>query len=615
MRVLRQFVVCVVLVLATGLACAATQPLPRSILIVSPSDARGPFYYRIFDALRAAVNRAPGPPVTLYLEYLDLNRFGGQDYEASLAGHLRVKYREKPVGVLVAVGPAALTHVLHWRDDLWPGVPVVFVMVDEITAAPFKGVPGITGEVIGLRYSDMLTAARAMVPGLERVALVGDPLRSQPLFQPLAAQIAASEDPVKLIDLTGHPMRRLRDEVASLPDRTAILYTALYSDGEGTYFPPADAVAALAGVANRPIIVSYETFLGSGAAGGFLFLPSTFGESAARLALRLLAGEPAAGMPITAADRARPVFDWRALQRWGVDAASLPPGSEIRYRDASVWDRYRWQITTAAALILLQAAMISGLLYERRRRRAAEGETRRRTAELAHMNRHATAGELSASIAHELNQPLGAILNNTEAAIAMLGAPAPDLAEIRAILHDIKRDDDRASQIIGRLRRLLKRTELETHDVELNEVVREVFQLIAAEAASRGVTLTQRLAAEPLHVDADRIQLQQVVLNLVVNGIEALADAGAAAREVTGRTARLADGSAVISIADSGPGIADDARKRVFEPFYTTKTQGMGMGLSIARTIVEAHSGRIDASQGAAGGAVFNVVLPLAKAR
>lgn len=614
MRLVPHFVIGVMLGLVATLSPAATDPLPRSMLIVAPSDARGPFYYQIFAALRASVNAASGPPVTLYLENLDLSRFSGEDYETSLENHLRVKYRDKPMGVLIAVGPAALAHVMRWRTKIWSGAPIVFVMVEESTAVRSRSEPGITGSVIRLKYMDMLTAARAVVPDLDRVALVGEPLRKQPIFAHLADEIAASEDRVKIIDLTGLPMAKLREKVASLPDRSAIVYTALYSDGEGTYYPPADAVALLAAVANRPIVVSFETFIGTGAAGGFVFLPSTLGESAARLALRVLNGEPVSSIPIAATDVARPVFDWRALKRWRVAPSNLPPGSEIRYRDPSLWEQYRWQITLIAALIVLQAAMITGLLYERRRRRHAEGETRRRTAELAHMNRHATAGELSASIAHELNQPLGSILNNTEAAIAMLAAPAPDLDEIRAILRDIKRDDDRASQIIARLRRLLKRTEIETQAVDLNEVVREVFQLLAAEAAARGVVLSSRLAAQPIRVSADAIQLQQVVLNLVVNAIEALADAPAGSREVVGRTLLVDERSALVSVADSGPGLPGGRLTQVFEPFFTTKRNGMGMGLSIARTIVEAHGGRIDAARGDRGGAVFNVMLPLAKA-
>jgi signal transduction histidine kinase len=610
MRLFRHIVVCV-LCIAAGCASTAARPLPRSILVVNPSDERGPFYYQIFAALRAGVDAAPGPPVTLYVENLDLSRFFGAQYEASLESHLRVKYGDKPVGVLVAVGPAALAHVLHWRAHLWPDVPIVFVMVDESSAAQLKSLSGITGQVIRFRFQDMLSAARAVVPHLERVAIVGEPLRTQPIFAHLTGEMAAAKDGVKVLDLTGLPMRRLRERLASLPERTAIVYTALYSDGEGTYFPPADAVARLAAVANRPIVVSYETFIGSGAVGGFVFLPAQFGVSAARIALRILGGEAVSNIPIRTADVARPVFDWRALQRWHVDLSNLPPGSEIRYREPSVWDQYRWQISATVALILLQGAMIMGLLYERGRRRRAEVESRRRTAELAHLNRHATAGELSASIAHELNQPLGSIMNNTEAAIAMLASPKPDLAEIRAILGDIRRDDDRASQIITRLRRLLKRTDPESQNVDLNDVVREVFQLLAPEAASHGVTLTSRLAPQPLIVKGDRIQLQQVILNLVVNAIEAVAGMASGAREIIGQTTSADKRSAKVSVADSGPGIEAGSFARVFEPFFTTKQRGMGMGLSIARTIIEAHDGSIDGQPGDRGGAVFNVVLPL----
>jgi len=613
MRLLQPFVVCVLFCIASGLSSAMAQPLPRSILVLNPSDARGPFYYQIFAALRTSVDGAAGQPVTLYVENLDLSRFGGMEYEASLESHLRVKYRDKPVGVLVGVGPAALSRILQWREHLWPGVPIVFIMVDESMAAKVQPLSGVTGHIIRFRYEDMLIAARAVMPHLERVAIVGEPLRTQPIFAHLADEIVAAEDRVKVIDLTGLPMRRLRDEVAALPERTVIVYTALYSDGEGTYYPPADAVARLAAVANRPIVVSYETFIGSGAVGGFVFVPAQLGQSAARLALRVLDGAPLASMPITTENAAQPIFDWRALQRWHVDPSDLPAGSEIRYREPSLWDQYRWQITAIAALILLQAAMISGLLYERARRRRAETDSRRRTAELAHLNRHATAGELSASIAHELNQPLGAILNNAEAAIAMLAAPTPDLAEIRAILGDIKRDDDRASQIIKRLRRLLKRNDPESQDVDLNEIMREVLELLGPEAASRGVALTSRLASQPLIVRGDRIQLQQVVLNLVVNAIEAVAGTAGKVREVTGQTTREDKCSAKISVADSGPGIPADSLTRVFEPFFTTKQHGMGMGLSIARTIVEAHEGRIDAGHGDLGGAAFDIVLPLAK--
>ena len=232
-------------------------------------------------------------------------------------------------------------------------------------------------------------------------------------------------------------------------------------------------------------------------------------------------------------------------------------------------------------------------------------------AELAHMNRQATAGQLSASIAHELNQPLGAILNNAEAAALIIDSPSPDLEEVKAIISDIKRDDQRASEVIKRLRRLLSQGSFDPQEINLNEVVREVLKIVSAQAAARDVRLDSKLAQERLRVNGDRVQLQQVVLNLVVNGIDAIAEMPNGVREVVCRS-WASDGLAVVSIRDTGPGIPSDRLERLFEPFFTTKHNGMGMGLCIAHTILEAHGGKISA-EGRPDGAVFHVSLPLAK--
>ena len=593
-------------------ASLAAEALPRSMLILHPSDVRGPFYYEVFSALRSAANSRPGSPVTIYLESLDLSRFTGPVYEESLQAHLRVKYRDRPVGVLVAVGPAALQFALRSRPELWPGVPIVFAMVDEGTIARLKPGPGVTGNLLHLKLSDMVMSARAIVPDLKRIAIVGDRLDTQPTFAGFKDEIKTAATELEVIDLIGLPMSELRKRVATLPDHTAILYTAVYSDGAGTYYPPADAVALIAQSANGPIVVCFETFLGRGATGGFLVMPSAVGAATAQLALRVMDGEDASNIPFTTPDVLRPIFDWRQLRRWGVDESQLPPGSESRFRVPSAWEQYRWMIVSTFAVLGLQTALIIGLVYQRRARRRAEIVTRQRTSELAHMNRHATAGELSASIAHELNQPLGAILNNTEAAIAILESPSPDVNEVKEVLADIKRDDQRASGIILQLRRMLKKAPVDSRDIDLNRTVREVFILLSGEAASRNVTLHDSLARQTLRAKADPVQLQQVILNLVVNGIQAIDDSGSAQREVSCGTALVDPGWVEIFVADSGPGISPENLTRVFEPLFTTKEDGMGMGLSIARTIIEAHGGTLSAENRSGGGAIFRVRLPSA---
>jgi signal transduction histidine kinase len=195
-----------------------------------------------------------------------------------------------------------------------------------------------------------------------------------------------------------------------------------------------------------------------------------------------------------------------------------------------VWQRYSWQIALVTAVILVQAVFISVLLREHRRRQFAEVQSRQRMAELAHVNRFSTAGELTASIAHEINQPLGSIMTNAETAQAILKSQTPDIAELpiivelKDILNDILEDDRRATEVIRRMRSLLKKAPFELKRLDLNDIVRDTVEFLSSLAVGRKVELVSRIALETLPILADRIQLQQVILNLVVNGIDAMRD-------------------------------------------------------------------------------------------
>ena len=193
----------------------------------------------------------------------------------------------------------------------------------------------------------------------------------------------------------------------------------------------------------------------------------------------------------------------------------------------------------------------------------------------------------------------------------MIKSPSPNLKEIETILDDIRRDDLRAAEVIKRLRRLLTRGGFDPQEVDLNEVVHEVLQIVSAQAAARDVRLRSRLAEQRLRVNGDGVQLQQVILNLIVNGIEAIAETPNGVREIT-CSSWASDGKAYISIRDTGPGITSDRLERLFEPFFTTKEEGMGMGLCIAHAIVEAHGGELW-PESRSSGAVFHVTLPLTK--
>lgn len=319
-----------------------------------------------------------------------------------------------------------------------------------------------------------------------------------------------------------------------------------------------------------------------------------------------------------------PAFSWRAgwrilgslaapLMVAVLVAAGLLPGRDVENSARSIWQAHSHAIASLAAVLLFQSGLVAAWLYEHRRRRKAEVMASARLRELAQMNRRATAGALSTAIAHELNQPLGAVLANTETAALLLATPSPDIAQVKEILVDIKRDNHRISEVILSLRRLLQNARAETQDVDVNHAVEEAFKLASGQASARGVELSKSLSPEPLRVRGDPVQLQQVVLNLVVNALDALGAASTTTRRIIGRTARCDGARVEISIADTGPGIAADKLKRVFDPFFTTKAHGMGMGLSIVRTIVETHGGSIGAESRQGEGTVVRVRLPLSR--
>ena len=243
-------------------------------------------------------------------------------------------------------------------------------------------------------------------------------------------------------------------------------------------------------------------------------------------------------------------------------------------------------------------------------RKRAELEAQRSRQELAHVTRVSTMGELTASLAHELNQPLTGILTNAQAARRLLDVAKPDLVELRAILIDIVEDDRRAANVIQRLRDLLRKGESELRLLDLNDLVRDARKLLGSDTVIRNVKIELDLDSRAPVVSGDRVQLEQVLLNLLLNAMEAMSERIGGDRMVVVRT-RNAEGNCVqASVEDGGPGLRNGTQQMVFEPFYTTKASGMGMGLAIARSIIEAHGGTIWAENNSRG-AAFHFRLPL----
>jgi signal transduction histidine kinase len=399
---------------------------------------------------------------------------------------------------------------------------------------------------------------------------------------------------------------------AALPDKTAIFYTSLFIDNEGTRYSSRDALTTIAKVANRPIVIDVEALVGSGATGGYVLNNVAYGQEVAALVTRLLDGANVAEKPATVSEFTKPIFDWRQLQRWHIAESALPAGSEVRFRPPGMWEQYRAQILMACAAFLAQTALVGWLIYEHRRRRIAEAESLGQVTELARMNRFATAGELSASIAHEIRQPLSAISVSGQAGLSWLKRQVPNLDEIRSSLEAIVEQSHRADDVIKSVRAMFKHESRAQTEVNLNELIRQVTTVAAGPIKSNNILLETNLTDDILPlVMADPIQLQQVILNLVMNAVEAMSESQHNVRILKLQSEARPGGTVLLRVVDSGPRIDLAVVKKMFQPFFTTKSNGMGMGLSICKTIIEAHGGRLTASPTNPHGMEFLITLPL----
>ena len=554
-------------------------------------------------------------PLDLQEHTLLTARFINPGPEAPFVEYLRSLYSAHPPDIVLSIGAPAATFVQKYRAQLFPETPMVLTAVEQ----RLVNRTGLTDkDTVVSVYNDFSGFFRSILQVLPDTQTIAVVIGASPLekfwLDEVKTEAKSFEDRVAFVWYADLSFEEILKRATALPAHTVLFWGLMSVDAAGVAHEGDLALRSLHAVANAPIFSFQEAFFGGETVGGPMHSVTGSSEKTVNAAIRILGGEKPGDIKIEPIGFASPKYDWREIRRWGISESNLPRGSKVLFREPSIWERYSWQLALIASVILVQGVLISGMLHERRRRRLAEVESRQRLAELAHVNRYSAAGELTISIAHELNQPLGSILTNTETAELMLKGSSPNLDEVREILADIRRDDQRAAEMIRRLRGMLQKVPFELRDIDLNETVREAIGFMRALAEGRGIALIYAPAATELPIRGDAVQLQQVVLNLIMNAMDAISGVQVGKREI-GVTTSRSGAYAEIGISDTGPGIADSDLRNVFDRFFTTKPHGMGMGLAIVRTIVEAHHGQISVENQLSGGALFTIRLPIARGR
>lgn len=839
-------------------ACAATGE-PKRLLILDSFGRDFAPWNTITPAFKTELAQQSPAPIEFHEAGLETARLGEPQAEVAFAEYLRALYaRRKPDLVVPVGGPAAQFWWRH-RDALFPTTPVVIAGIDQRVLQTVTLTSNDTAVVTQRDLPSLIEIILQVLPETTNIAVVvGD----SPLERFWVAECRRAWQPftnrVQFVWFNDLSFEQMRRRAAHLPPRSAVGYGMLFVDAAGVPHEQTETLDRLCAEANAPVFGLFEEQLGHGIIGGRLFPVASLGREAAHIAARILAGEQPGHIPATVVGDGSPMFDWRELHEWGISESRLPPGSGVRFRRLSVWERYRWYIAGALALIAGQSLTITALLMHRARRRRAEAELRegaqftelavnagelglwvrdgsdgelranprlrallglasdgpirvedvlarihaddrasvesvlqralaegrgfelegrlllpggaerwvavkgmathddkgrilrtegvvfditarkeveerprlmleaapyamimvdqqgtmtlvnaaaetifgyvrdellgqrvdllvpephrarhaehcqsfwahgnarlmrgqelfaqrkdgtkvpveirlnpvataqgrfvlasildltvRREAELAaqrhrnelaHAGRVHALGQLSSALAHELNQPLSAILSNAQAAQRFLAGDAPDLEEIRGALQDIAADGNRASELIRGMRAWVQRGQIELSPLDLDAVIRDVAALLHSDAVIRNITVALELEPRLQPVRGDKIQLQQVVLNLLLNAFEAVKDTDDHDRYVTVRSLNVNSQAVRVAVSDRGTGISRDKLDKLFEPFRTTKPQGLGLGLTISRSIIEAHGGRLWGENNPGRGATFYLELPV----
>jgi signal transduction histidine kinase len=545
-------------------------------------------------SFRAELIKNSPEPIDLYEVSLDTARVQDPQDEGPFVEYIRTLLTRRKLDLIVPVGAPAAFFMQRHRSQLFPEAPMMIVGAD------LRRVPGATlsdnetAVLLNLDLPAYLKNVLQLLPDTTDVAVVvGNTPVERFWTSELHRDFQPFNDRVKIEWFNDMTFNEMLSRAASMPQHSVIFWFLLSEDAAGVPYAQDRALEQLREVSAVPVFGMGDYEFGRGIIGGPLMQTQALGREAAAVALRILKGETPAGINPPPVVFGAPLYDWRELRQWNISESRLPPDSIVQFREPSAWEQYRWQLALTAAVLAAQTFLIVYVLLQNRRRRVAETEAAEQRHEVAHLMRVSVLGELSGTIAHEINQPLTAILSNAQAALHLLAQKSPNLEEVRDAIGDIVHEDNRAGDVIARVRNLLKKGESKSEQVDLNELVMSTIALLNSELIGRRIAVENNLAKNLPATVGDPVQLQQVLLNLLMNAMDAMASTPEPQRRIKVSTRAPEPGAVEVRIRDRGPGVETQSQAQLFKPFYTSKTHGLGLGLTICSSIAQAHGGKI----------------------
>ena len=599
----------------------------RRVVILNGTDPYLPAFLELDGGMRDAVRAWRSERTEFYAETLDMHRFPQALLVHNVVALLRQKYRGLKVDVVVPAAPIALDFVERYREEIWPDAVIVFNSMPTTLLREKSLKPRTIGVPVKLEFGPTLDLALKLRPATRHIVVVSGAADADQRHLSLARasleRYAGGRDVEYIVGLT---LAKTVAVVRALPADAVVLYLTMFRDGAGAPQVPREVLTRLAEVSRAPIFGVFDTYLGHGIVAGSIAGFGAQGRRVGELVARVLNGEDPAAIGVQAPVAPSCMADWHQLRRWGISETLLPADCEVRFREITVWDRYRWQILVTLAVILAQAILIVALMMNRRRlrhaqiargeeygrRTQAEAKASRLQERLARFSRERSLGTMATTIAHEINQPLIAIQNYAQAARRRLQSDADDKPRLMELFAKIEGQAERAGAITQHVRTLVSKGEPELHRLSLYPLLQDVIRMMEPECETRNCRIVCTAPDDLPLILADVLQVQLVLVNLLNNALRGIGQTKKSAGLIAIDVRRIDDREVQVSVTDGGPGVPPEQVGDIFEPHFSGGGTGMGMGLAICRDIISAHGGRIWYEPNPPGGAIFRFTLRIA---
>lgn len=592
----------------------------KNILILFAQVPSTPAYRIILDGIRQKLDEEYGESYYLHTEYLEIERYPKGKYPKERFALYNSKYEQLKLDLLICVGIDIVSTVKNHASSQILNLPTVSIDID------FTGV-GINNNLtlndktavlaLKLNIRRSIDDALRLFPETSSIYFLCGVARTDSAFMYLSQKAAETlQTTKKVVFITNISMDDALRKVRRLPSNSLIILSSFTTDNRLIPYFNYESTRLISIAANTPVIAYTDIGFGTGALGGYFLSFERAGDLAGSASIKILKGTDPKTIQFSEEDFYDHAYDWRQLKRWQIENSSLiPEGSKVLFKEEDFIASYGWQILSLLFFVILETILIVLLFRANRRQKEfmkqkAEAEILYR--ELIREERLLRMAELTASLSHELNQPLTAILYSAQAGKRFLESGKLDPAQAKEIFENIIEDDKRAGSIITSVRSLMKSGNREMETFNIHEVIQDTVAIYHSEALQNNIQINMGQPEKPVFVSGDRIQLQQVLLNLFSNAARAMKNTDTDKRIIE-INQQPNHGSVTVTVLDYGTGISADMKDKLFKPFITDHKNGLGIGLSISRSIIERHGGSIKAENVPGGGAKFSFTLKTIK--